>query len=425
MSLTTANGPAPAPAVETLSQRLTKAAMAWGLAHQELVFRILRNVAPILTVKVSGTTYALVTRFDDVTEILNRPNSFDVTYAPKIAVIMDGDNIFLGLPDTDQATRDKTIMRMAAPRAEAMSRVKPEVTALAEAAMARAAVNGQVDLAMELTQDVTTRFFGAYFGTPGEDLTAFSDQTRLLFHFMFADQSNDPALAALARPASAAMRAYVEGAIAARKTARGVHDDILERCLSFQDQGVIGMDDRGIRNNLIGLIVGALPQAPMVVPQLFDVLLDRPGELAQAQAAAIADDDERLSAIVFEASRFHPLTPALFRTAMEDYRLAGGTLRAKTIPAGATVLAATRSAMFDGRRVPDPTAFQPGRPTYSYMHFGGGMHECFGIHMNRVMIPAICKAVLKRPGLRRAPGSAGILVKDGAFAKSLVVSFDA
>jgi hypothetical protein len=59
------------------------------------------------------------------------------------------------------------------------------------------------------------------------------------------------------------------------------------------------------------------------------------------------------------------------------------------------------------------------------MHFGYGMHECFGLYINRLMVPAICKAVLKQNNLRRAPGEAGRLQMDGAFAKSLVVEFDA
>jgi hypothetical protein len=41
------------------------------------------------------------------------------------------------------------------------------------------------------------------------------------------------------------------------------------------------------------------------------------------------------------------------------------------------------------------------------------------------MVPAICKAVLKRPGLRRAAGDAGRLKMESIFPISLVVEFDA
>ena len=60
------------------------------------------------------------------------------------------------------------------------------------------------------------------------------------------------------------------------------------------------------------------------------------------------------------------------------------------------------------------------------MHFGYGMHECFGVYMNRVMIPQICKAVLRLPQLRRAAGPAGRLRLDyefNLFAMNLTVEF--
>jgi cytochrome P450 len=229
-----------------------------------------------------------------------------------------------------------------------------------------------------------------------------------------------------AEPVAAELRAYVEQAIAARKRDRGRHDDVLERCLRFQDMGLPGMSDREIRNNLIGLIVGAMPQASMLIPRLFEILLDRPQVLAEAQAAARAEDDTAVARYVFEASRFWPLAPGLFRQCEEDYRLAGGTWRSRVIPRGALVLAATRSAMFDGRRVEDPRSFRTDRPDHAYLHFGYGQHECFGLYMNRVMVPEICKAVLKLPGLRRAPGPEGRLRMDeefGIFPMNLTVEF--
>ncbi len=88
------------------------------------------------------------------------------------------------------------------------------------------------------------------------------------------------------------------------------------------------------------------------------------------------------------------------------------------------VMASTRSAMFDGRRIEYPTKFRIDRPDYDYFHFGYGMHECFGLYMNRVMVPAICVSLLKRQNLRRSPNEEGRLQMDGAFAKSLFVDFD-
>ena len=122
--------------------------------------------------------------------------------------------------------------------------------------------------------------------------------------------------------------------------------------------------------------------------------------------------------------RFDPLTPGLFRTAAEDYKVAAGTWRAHTIRQGTTVLAATRSAMHDGRRVPKPETFDPNRRPYEYMHFGYGLHTCFGIHINQALLPLMLKPLLQRPELKRVAGPAGHLSKKGIFADRLEVTFN-
>jgi hypothetical protein len=53
------------------------------------------------------------------------------------------------------------------------------------------------------------------------------------------------------------------------------------------------------------------------------------------------------------------------------------------------------------------------------------MHECFGRFANEIQIPAIAKAILRLPGLTRAPGEDGKLVKEGPYPKSLLLDTDA
>jgi len=312
-------------------------------------------------------------------------------------------------------------MRIAVPRSDVATVVKEQVTSLADQVVEKA--GGRIDVAMELTQDVTTRFFGPYFGTVAEDTREFSDWARLLFKFQFADIMNNPKTLAETKPVAEKMRNFVDSVIAERKKNRGQHDDILERCLKLQDDGNEWLTDKQIRNNLIGFIVGGLPQPPMIIPQLIDVLLDRPREMKVAIKAAQDGDDELFSKYVFEALRFHPLTPGLFRTCAKDFTVAEGRPRAKKIPAGATVFAATRSAMFDGRVFRDPKAFRADRPDYAYMHFGFGMHICFGLYINRQMVPAICKSLLKKGSVRREKGHKGKLQMDGIFPRSLIVEY--
>jgi len=88
------------------------------------------------------------------------------------------------------------------------------------------------------------------------------------------------------------------------------------------------------------------------------------------------------------------------------------------------VFVAFSSAMMDKRRVTDPTIFDPRRPAHEYIHFGYGLHQCFGLHMNMALLPLMLKALLKRPNLRRAPGAKGHLWKRGAFADKLYVTYE-
>ena len=44
-----------------------------------------------------------------------------------------------------------------------------------------------------------------------------------------------------------------------------------------------------------------------------------------------------------------------------------------------------------------PNDFRIDRPDYDYMHFGYGLHTCFGRYINMVQIPRIVQALLARP----------------------------
>jgi cytochrome P450 len=122
--------------------------------------------------------------------------------------------------------------------------------------------------------------------------------------------------------------------------------------------------------------------------------------------------------------RFNPLGPGVFRITAQDFEVAGGTSHATTIPAGRPVLVALQSASFDPDRVPSPHEFLLERPLPEYLHFGFGLHTCFGRYINAMQIPLIVQAVLRKRNLRRAAGEAGKLQVDGPFPSTMTVEFD-
>ena len=384
--------------------------------NPEPVFAILREIKPVLVVK----NFALVTRFADVQEVLARDDVFQVTYGEKMKAVTGGPNFFLGMQNSPEYERDTAHMRTAM-RRDDVGKIAAFVGKTAEDLVA--ASGGKIDV-IQLSRTVPVRWVASYFGCPAKSETDLADWATVIFQYLFADLNNDPVLDAAALAAAAKVRPWLDEIIARRKANPTQDDDVVGRCLALQSLGLPAMDDVSIRNNLLGLIVGAIPTTSKCCAQALDELLKRPDILAQAQEAARAGNDALLAQYVFEALRFKPNNPGLIRIAAEDYTVARSEMHATKIPKGTQVLAATQSAMFDGCMVDSPNEFQIGRPDYIYMHFSLGLHSCFGQYVNRVQIPGILKPLLQRKGLRREPGTAGQLQIKGPFPSALAVEFD-
>ena len=392
--------------------------MAWAMTQLPLVFRLIRAVWPIPRI---GNT-VVVTRYDDVRAVFLDDRAFRVPYREKLDVIMGGHPFFLGMDDTPEYRRDTGAMRQVVRRTDIPDRLAPEVEQLAGRVVADA--NGQLEVVDSLVRQVTFAVFKRYFGIPdppGQDLRVWATR---LFEFQFADMGNDPALRREVDVIGPALRAHIQDHIETRRQSGSTDDDVLGRCLAMQAKGDPAFSDGQIRSALMGFIVGGPPQPPMVVPQALEQLLRRPDVLAEAQQAARDGDDERLAGYIFEAMRFDPLAPVLPRVATCTSTIAVGTRRATTVPEGTTVYVAFSSAMMDDRRLPQPRQFNPRRLSHEYIHFGYGLHTCFGIHMNQALLPLMLKPLLKRPGLRRAPGPPGHLLKRGGFSDQLHVQYD-
>jgi cytochrome P450 len=352
-----------------------------------------------------NTGTAIVTRYQDVVEVLDRNADFEVVYEPKMRAITGGENFFLGMQDSALYQRDVSNMHLAMRRDDVAAIVEPAARRLAEQLLAKQ--TSRIDVPKDLSLLVPTAIVTDYFGIAGAQNDDLIDWATLMFWYLFIDLAGDPALARKALDAAAACRSVIDAAIAGRKAAGTAKDDVLGRCLVLQKANQPGMDDLGIRNNLIGLVIGAIPTISKACVQALDQLLDRPQALETAQAAARGGDDALLAAHVFEAFRFNPINPLIYRRAACDATIAGGSLRARKIPKGTMVLASNLSAMFDPLKIEAPESFRTDRPWGEYMLWGYGMHTCFGAYINRSVLPAILKPLLAKPGLRRAAGNAG------------------
>ena len=406
-----------APVLRPSPQGILSALRGWAVSQLPLGFRILRLVWPIPRI---GRT-VVATLQDDVREVFLDDSKFGVPYRDKLDVIMGGHPFFLGLGDTPEYHRQNAALRRVLRPCD-IPTLAAAVDAQGEAIVAGS--GGRIEVVNDLVRAVTFDVLGTYFGVTDPPAASLRVWGTRLFEFQFADPGNDPALRAEVDVIAPALRAHIQSLIEERRATGRFGDDVLGRCVTAQVEGDPDFSDDLIRTGLMGLVVGGPPQPPMVVPQALEQLLRRPEALAGAQAAARAGNDRLLAGYVFEAMRFDPLAPALPRVALNDCVLARGTRRATRIAKGTTVLAAFSSAMFDASRVPDPWRFNPRRLPHEYIHFGLGLHTCFGLHINQRLLPLMLKPLLRRSNVRRARGHDGRLSKQGVFAERLIVDFD-
>jgi len=173
----------------------------------EPVFAVLREVKPILVTH----GFAVVTRYEDVQEVLERDNEFTVAlYTPKMEAIT-GDFI-LGLDNTPQYEHDHAELRLAL-RRDDLPRLAESITREAEGIVTRVGSQGSLDVVSAYTDVAPARVVSTYFGTPGPDDATLISWARMLFDEIFINVKNDPAVHNSAMGAAQEMCAYLDDLI--------------------------------------------------------------------------------------------------------------------------------------------------------------------------------------------------------------------
>jgi cytochrome P450 len=388
-----------------------------GIPAQRFLFSILRVLAPVL---VLGRK-AIVSRHKDVMEVLGRDTEF--TLAPINGPKMDSIEVpfFLGMDRGPTYEREEGAMRQVA-RREDLGSISDLVSAESDRLVGAVSSVGRIDVPQGLSRIVPLRLIDRYFGVRSDERTM-ATWTRILFWDVFLNIAGDPGVHGKALAAAKEMKPFLLANIAARqnelaKGAKG-EETLLDRLLALaKTPGQEWLDTDAIRRNLSGLLVGAVETTNTAVVQALDQLLKRPDRFAEARKAAEAGDREKVRQYAYEALRFNPQAPGLLRYCEQEARLGGSV-----IPAGTTVVLSTLSAMFDPAAFEKPCRFDPDRKV-EYLHFGAGLHQCFGRHINGVQIPGILSGLLRLKNLRRAKGSDGEIVYEGPFPDRWILEFD-
>lgn len=201
-------------------------------------------------------------------------------------------------------------------------------------------------------------------------------------------------------------------------------------------------EDRDVTvRNIAGLVMTGSAVVTKAFAHALDQLLRDRRALAAATRAARRGDRVRVARLLLESLRFNPVFPILPRYCARATTLARGTPRETEIPAGANVIASATGAMFDPEAVEDPERFgyvrridlnrNSATPTWDYgsppaadpavyLVFGAGEHWCLGDQMALAELGSMGTALLGRGGLRNARLARGLRY-DGSAVASLLV----
>ena len=389
-------------------------------------FRELRTRRPILVTP----DCTLVTRFDDVREILTMYKIFTVRpYVPKM------DNYLMAHDDDALHTREKSLMQFMLNRDD-LPQVRNMVADIAKGILGQC--NGKIEVVNHFCRMVPAILVQKYFGLTGarsEGLIEWSYWNQYdTFHnqpFDLLPPESSQRITDRHNETSKKLGSFITMLIAKRllavkiekwtfSTIIRLQDDIVTRMLRTSFAKALDIDIKRLGINAGGLLIGAIETTSQAVAQVLQYLFQHTDCLAKAKAAAQKENPSELDGIVWEALRFVPITPYLFRTTVSDYTAAKGTDHETVLRAGTYVLPVTLSATFDERAFDSPEEFIPQRNWYNYFHFGFGSHECLGRYVGMVMIPEMVRQVML---MKNIEPEGNIDYKSGPFPESYDLSW--
>jgi cytochrome P450 len=353
----------------------------------------------------------LVLGHADCREVLDRGDVFRVTYQRNMERVSGPFILGWDPADSERYEIERGWLDAAVLRSDG-EHLAERARAVADERLARARAAGELDVVADLVDPVIDDAIGWWFGVPADGTGPRLDWARDAFYGVFLNAGRVPSVLSRARAGAGVLSEQISAA-----AARGPGDgDVLSRLLASED-AARGLDRAAAVRNLVGLITAWVPQVSRLLPAALDALFDRERELGHARLAARDGDVETVSAYLWEAARFRCTNPLVPRMAAVEHRLPSG----RTLPAGSHVLAMLQAAMMDPAVFDDPRRFDARRPAADYMHFGGGLHRCFGEHAARAQLGAVATALLACDGLRRAGGARGGVRWKGPFPVGLVV----
>src|SRR3954451_8990553 len=193
--------------------------------------------------------------------------------------------------------------------------------------------------------------------------------------------------------------------IAQRRAATDLEqrDDVFSMLLGAREENGGPMTDQELRDELVTLLVAGHETTETGLSWAFDLLLRTPRVMQKLKDTLAHGDETYLDAVVKEALRLRPATPAPAPAAPGD----PFGLGAYPVPPGTEINPSIGVIHRRGDRYPQPSEFRPERfleedapDTYTWVPFGGGTRRCLGASFALLEMKVVIKRVLERAELR-------------------------
>jgi cytochrome P450 len=181
---------------------------------------------------------------------------------------------------------------------------------------------------------------------------------------------------------------YVTEWVQRRRATGGDDGSLLDHLMNLH-AGDARLTDEEIALDGYSILLGANVTTPHTVSGTVQALIERPEQLARAQA-----DLSLVPNLVEEGLRWTSAACNFMRYAVGDTAIGGGT-----VPAGGAVVAWIGSANRDEIQFPDPHVFDIARPgAKRQVAFGFGPHFCIGGPLARMTLRVFFEELLRRFG---------------------------
>jgi cytochrome P450 len=334
----------------------------------------------------------VVTRYRDVVEIFDRPETFssdrfrkvDERYAshrPAVEMVAHVLGHWLVFRDPPDHDRLRGLLQSSfTPKQLASSRDRIQRTA--DALLGRVAARGAMDFIRDVAFPLPATVIAGLMGAPEEDLDAIKTWSDRLAAYL-GSAADDRDNLAEASAGTVALVDYFQRLLAER--ARRPQDDLMTLMLRAEHEGQRLTHDEVVANCILLLFAGHETTTNLIGNGLYH-LLRHP-----AQAAMLRAEPALLHGAVEELLRYDGPVPATVKVVTEDV-----SWRGRRLGCGEMVVPFLASANRDPEQFPDPDMLDLHRHVDRHLAFAAGIHFCLGAWLARLEARIVLDTVLRR-----------------------------